>query len=50
MDKTMYIIVFSGDTVADYTVYEDKEVAKSVMLEKYSNYDCNVLHLPFMPK
>jgi hypothetical protein len=42
----MYMIVFGGDTIADYTIYTNEEHAKQVMKEKYSKYDCYVIHLP----
>lgn len=41
------MIVFGGDTIADYTVYEDKTEAEKIMKEKYAKYDCYVIHLPF---
>jgi hypothetical protein len=44
------MIVFGGDTIADYNVYEDKDEAEKVRKEQYSKYDCYVIHLPFKIK
>jgi hypothetical protein len=46
MKDTVYMIVFGGDTIADYTVYTDLAVATQVMKDKYSKYSCYVVHLP----
>lgn len=50
MEKKVYMVVFIGDTIADYTVYEDKVEAEKVKDEKYSMYSCCVIHLPYKEK
>lgn len=47
MDNKRYMILFAGDTIADYMVYKELSKAEKVMNEKFSKFSCYVVHLPY---